>query len=184
MSGTFVVPAGATSGHVLQSGNFGSATGTNFKATQCDYHKAPAAPSDAASVRYGWGTPVAAQSDEYNGTSVDLTKWALFGAGPGESTGCSAGYNGHGPRCASQTSESGGYLHVSGTADGRTGGLYGLTRPFGHRADQRRRPAGHVPAHRNADAPGPRGRRLGADVRRSAHRTPLIPKFREIACHR
>ncbi|GAB1822227.1 glycoside hydrolase family 16 protein [Herbidospora sp. RD11066] len=130
VSATFTVPAGATSAHVLQLGNFGSATGTNFKATKCDYQLAAAPPSDQAAVRHGWGTPVAGQSDEYNGSSVDLTKWGLFGAGPGQTTGCSPGYNGNGQRCASQTTQSGGYLSVTGTADGKTGGLYSRMRAF------------------------------------------------------
>ncbi|WP_061298855.1 glycoside hydrolase family 16 protein [Herbidospora cretacea] len=124
VSATFTVPAGATSAHVLQLGDFGSATGTGFKATKCDYRLGAAPPSDQAAVRNGWGTPVAAQSDEYNGTAVDLTKWGLFGADPGQTTGCSPGYNGHGQRCASQTTVGGGHLSVSGTAGGRTGGLY------------------------------------------------------------
>jgi len=132
VSGTFTVPAGATSAHVLQTGDFGSATGTNFKATQCDYRQGTTTPppSDSAAVRYGWGTPNAAQSDEYNAASVDLTKWGLFGADPGQATGCSPGFNGHGRRCASQTRESGGYLTVTATSDGTTGGLYSLIKPF------------------------------------------------------
>ncbi|MEU4835070.1 glycoside hydrolase family 16 protein [Streptosporangium sp. NPDC023615] len=130
VSATFTAPAGATSAHVLQVGDFGSATGTNFKATRCDYQLGAVAPSDQAAVRHGWGTPVPGQSDEYNGTAVDLTKWGLFGADPGQTTGCSAGYNGHGQRCASQTTQGGGYLSVTGTADGRTGGLYSRMRHF------------------------------------------------------
>ncbi|MEV0315496.1 glycoside hydrolase family 16 protein [Nonomuraea fuscirosea] len=130
VTATVTVPAVAASAHVLQSGDFGSSTGTTFKATMCDYQLSTAVPSDLASARYGWGTPVPDQSDEYNGTSVDLTKWGLFGADPGETTGCTPGYNGHGRRCASQTTESGGYLSVTGTASGKTGGLYGRMRPF------------------------------------------------------
>ncbi|MEU1723291.1 glycoside hydrolase family 16 protein [Actinomadura sp. ATCC 39365] len=130
VTATLTAPTGATSAHVLQEGDFGTATGTDFKATKCDYRLGSAAPSDLASVRHGWGTPVAGQSDEYNGTSVDLAKWGLFGADPGQSTGCSPGYNGHGQRCASQTTEGGGHLSVTGTADGRTGGLYSRMRPF------------------------------------------------------
>ncbi|WP_433220968.1 family 16 glycosylhydrolase [Dactylosporangium sp. CS-047395] len=126
VSATYTVPAGATSAHVLQFGNVGSATGTTFKATMCDYQPA----SDEAAVRYGWGSPATSQSDEYNGTSVDLTKWGLFGAAGGATTGCSPGHNGHGQRCASQTSEGGGYLSVAGTAAGVTGGLWARTTPF------------------------------------------------------
>ncbi|MFI5938146.1 glycoside hydrolase family 16 protein [Actinoplanes sp. NPDC051494] len=130
VSVTATAPAGATSAHVLQAGDFGTATGTNFKATKCDYQLGAAAPSDAAAVRYGWGTPVATQSDEYNGTAVDLAKWGLMGTGPGSTTGCSAGHDGNGQRCASQTRVSGGYLQVTGTADGKTGGLYSRMRAF------------------------------------------------------
>jgi Glycosyl hydrolases family 16 len=130
VSGTFTVPAGATSAHVLQTGNFGTASGTNFKATQCNYQIGTAAPSDSAAVRNGWGTPNPAQSDEYNASSIDLTKWGLFGADPGQTTGCAPGYNGHGQRCASQTRESGGYLSVTATADGKTGGLYSRIKAF------------------------------------------------------
>jgi glycosyl hydrolase family 16 len=83
-----------------------------------------------AAVRYGWGAPVAGQSDEFDGTAVDLTKWGLFGVGPGESAGCSAGFHGHGQRCASQTTVGGGLLSVTGTADGKTGGLWGRMAAF------------------------------------------------------
>lgn len=88
------------------------------------------AAGDEAAVRYGWGTPVASQSDEYDGPAVDLTKWGLFGVGPGESAGCSPGFHGHGQRCAAQTTQSGGRLVVTGTADGRTGGLWGRMAAF------------------------------------------------------
>ncbi|MET8157051.1 glycoside hydrolase family 16 protein [Sphaerisporangium sp. NPDC005289] len=130
VSATFTVPSGAAFAHVLQIGDFGSATGTDFKATVCNYQLATTSPSDSAAVRYGWGSAVAGQSDEYNATSVDLAKWGLFGADPGQRTGCTPGFNGHGRRCAAQTTESGGFLSVSGTADGVTGGLYARTRPF------------------------------------------------------
>lgn len=128
VSATFTVPIGAVMAHVLQFGDFGSATGTDFKATKCDYELV--AMSDMASVRFGWGAVTASESDEYNGASVDLTKWGLFGADPGQTTGCSSGYNGHGQRCASQTTEGGGYLSVTGTANGITGGLYSRSHPF------------------------------------------------------
>jgi hypothetical protein len=130
VSATVTAPVNARSAHVLQVGNFGSFTGTNFKATRCDYQLGSAPPSDQAAVRHGWGSPVPAQSDEYNGTAVDLTKWGLFGASPNQTVGCSPGYNGHGQRCASQTTVSGGYLSVVGTADGKTGGLYSRMQAF------------------------------------------------------
>jgi glycosyl hydrolase family 16 len=87
-------------------------------------------PSDRAAVRFGWGTPDPGRSDEYGGTAVDLTKWGLFGATTGETTGCSPGYHDHGRRCASRTTVGGGLLSVTGTADGVTGGLYSVGRPF------------------------------------------------------
>ncbi|MEV0167630.1 glycoside hydrolase family 16 protein [Nonomuraea fuscirosea] len=128
---TATVPSGATSAHVLQEGDFGTATGTDFKATQCDYRLGAAPPpSDLAAVRHGWGTSVPSQSDEFNGSSVDLSKWGLFGADPGETTGCSPGHNNHGQRCASQTTQGGGHLSVTGTAGGKTGGLYSRMRAF------------------------------------------------------
>ncbi|GIM93308.1 glycoside hydrolase family 16 protein [Paractinoplanes toevensis] len=85
---------------------------------------------DEAAFRNGWGSPVTEQSDEFNGTGVDLAKWGLFGAGEDQYAGCSPGFHGHGQRCASQTTEAGGYLSVTGTADGKTGGLWGRMRPF------------------------------------------------------
>jgi hypothetical protein len=127
VSATFIVPATAVTAHVVQYGDFGGATGTNFKATECDYELGA---SQQASVRYDWGADNPADSDEYNGTAVDLAKWGLFGAGVGQSTGCSAGFNGHGQRCASQTMESGGFLTVTGTTDGVTGGLYHVGQAF------------------------------------------------------
>lgn len=130
VSATFTAPSGAASAHVVQYGNFGSATGTNFKATACDYEQnTTPPPSTQASVVYGWGTANASQSDEYNGTTVDTTKWGRFGTSDGV-TGCSPGYNGHGQRCGSQTTESGGYLSVTGTASGVTGGLWSNQKSF------------------------------------------------------
>jgi hypothetical protein len=102
--------------------------------------------TDQAADLYGWGSPVPSQSDEYNGTSVDLTKWGLFGAEAGALTGCSEGFNGHGQRCGQQTTEGGGYLSVTGTADGKTGGIWALTQAFRYgRVEVRERavPLGH-----------------------------------------
>jgi Glycosyl hydrolases family 16 len=128
VSATFTVPAGATTAHVVQSAVLGSSPDTRFMATMCDYERADS--SQMASVRYGWGTADASQSDEYNGTSVDLSKWGLFGADPGQSTGCSPGLSGLGLRCASQTTEGGGYLSVTGTSSGATGGLWSRQKAF------------------------------------------------------
>ena len=123
VSAAFTAPAGAASAHVLQFAD------TGLRATKCEY-QVTELPSDTASSRYGWGTPNPAQSDEYNGNTVDLAKWGLFGAAPGSGTGCMPGFRGHGKRCATQTTESGGFLTVRGTADGVTGGLYSRNRPF------------------------------------------------------
>jgi len=128
VSASFVAATGATTAHVLQLGDFGTSTGTNFKATKCNYRQAT--PSTTASVRYGWGPANASESDEYNATAVDLTKWGLFGTSAGQTTGCAPGYNGHGQRCGSQTTEGGGYLSVTGTADGTTGGLWARNKAF------------------------------------------------------
>jgi hypothetical protein len=178
-------PANAVVAHPLGWGNFGGASGVDFKATACDYELtaggttpppttvpptttvappptttpapttdptvppttdpttpptatvppptttiAPPPPDGSqAAVNLAWGTPDAGESDEYNGTAVDLTKWALFGGGHGDGTAsgqCSAGYSGNGQRCTSQTAEGAGFLTVTGTADGKTGGLYSI----------------------------------------------------------
>ncbi len=124
LTNVFTVPFGATNAHVLQIGTFGSTGDTGLRSSQCDFRLSSATPSVQAAVRYGWGEPIAGQSDEYNAGSVDLSKWGLFGASVGQRNGCAPGYRGHGQRCGAQTTQSGGYLHVTGTADGRTGGLY------------------------------------------------------------
>ena len=133
VTATFTAPAGAVLAHVVQYGDFGSDTSINFKGTACDYQLGSVGgtpPSTMASERYGWGTANPAESDEYNGTSVDLTKWALFGNAPGQTDGCAPGYQGHGLRCGSQVTEGGGYLSVTGTTSGKTGGLSSLSRGF------------------------------------------------------
>jgi hypothetical protein len=139
VSGTFTAPAGAVLAHVVQDGDFGGNTSINFKGTACDYELGSGGgggggggtpPSTVASEVYGWGTANPAESDEYNGTSVDLTKWALFGNAPGQTTACAPGYLGHGLRCGSQVTEGGGYLSVTGTSTGKTGGLSSLSNGF------------------------------------------------------
>ncbi|GAA0610300.1 hypothetical protein GCM10010174_29610 [Kutzneria viridogrisea] len=107
-----------------------TATGESWTRTACGYRlgggtSTTTPPTDSrASDRYHWGAANPEESDEFNAGSVDLAKWGLFGASEGQSTGCSPGFNGHGQRCASQTTEGGGLLSVVGTADGVTGGLY------------------------------------------------------------
>jgi hypothetical protein len=129
VSATFTVPSGATRVHVVQVGAVAAAgSDTQVLSTMCDYERGYV--SQVASIRYAWGTADPIQSDEYNGSAVDLSKWGLFGAGIGEITGCSPGLSGNGLRCASQTTEGGGYLSVTGTADGVTGGLWSRQRAF------------------------------------------------------
>jgi beta-glucanase (GH16 family) len=120
---------------VLQEGTLTPSSGTDFKSTKCDYQltsaptqsptPSPTSTSTSAAVLNGWGTLNTTYSDEYNGTSIDLSKWALFGTDPGQSTGCAPGHSGNGQRCGSQDTEGGGYLTVTSTANGVTGGLSG-----------------------------------------------------------
>ncbi|GAA0581850.1 hypothetical protein GCM10010172_78610 [Paractinoplanes ferrugineus] len=131
------VPAGPTGGHAIRSEGLPSPIVTTSPTNPLSLASPDGSADprrggsgDEAAVRFGWGVPVAGQSDEFNGTSVDLNKWGLFGVGPGEATGCSPGFHGHGERCASQTTAGGGYLSVTGTADGKTGGLWGRMAAF------------------------------------------------------
>lgn len=69
----------------------------------------------SAAERFGWGAPTAAGTDEFNGTSLDLSKWGVPGeCWPGNSTVV-------GGRCASHNAVANGYLRETGTADGKTG---------------------------------------------------------------
>jgi hypothetical protein len=131
----FTVPAHATTAHPLQ---FADTSGTDVRATACDYEQGsvattpPTTPtsttppnsSDKASDRYGWGPVNPAESDEYDESSLDTAKWGKFGTTPSDPEGCSPGFDGHGQRCGSQTVVGNGYLSVTGTAEGKTGGLY------------------------------------------------------------
>lgn len=76
---------------------------------------APPPPSDSAAVRYNWGGVVTAGSDEFNGTTVDTSKWSV----PGECW--PANDTVKGGRCASHNSVHDGYLDEHGTTDGKTG---------------------------------------------------------------
>ena len=69
-----------------------------------------------AAERYGWGTPIAAGSDEFNGSKVDTSKWS-------QPDGCWDGHAGNGRRCGKNNVVSGGVLTQVGEANGDTGWL-------------------------------------------------------------
>jgi hypothetical protein len=71
--------------------------------------------STEAAVKFGWGTPVAAGSDEFNGSGVDLTKWNNYNN--------IDGHAGNGRRMAAQSIVSGGVLTQTGLSNGDTGYL-------------------------------------------------------------
>lgn len=75
---------------------------------------APSGDQQTAAGRLGWGTPVAAGSDEFNGSAVDTAKWNL-------PNGCFAGHAGQGRRCAANSTVGGGVLTQTGQANGDTG---------------------------------------------------------------
>jgi hypothetical protein len=65
-----------------------------------------------AAVVHGWGSVVA--GDEFNGTSVDTSKWGLYN-GPGHA--------GNGRRLPQQITEGNGYLTITGLPNGDSGGM-------------------------------------------------------------
>jgi hypothetical protein len=68
-----------------------------------------------AGIRIATQTPVF--SDEFNGTSVDTSKWSEYGPGPGN--------EGYGLRSPSQISEGSGALTITMNSQGATGGMSG-----------------------------------------------------------
>lgn len=74
----------------------------------------PVASGDTAAARLGWGTPIAAASDEFNGTSLDRSKWSPY-SGPGHA--------GNGRRVAGNNVVGNGYLRQVGAANGDSAGL-------------------------------------------------------------
>jgi hypothetical protein len=65
-----------------------------------------------AAARLGWGAPIG--GDEFNGTSLDTTKWGVYN-GPGHA--------GNGRRIPNAISVAGGVLEIRGDAHGNSGGM-------------------------------------------------------------
>jgi hypothetical protein len=79
-----------------------------------DDPEVPTTPGDSAAARLGWGTPIAAGSDEFNGTTLDRSKWSPYN-GPGHA--------GNGRRVAGNNVVGNGYLRQVGAANGDSAGL-------------------------------------------------------------
>jgi beta-glucanase (GH16 family) len=77
----------------------------------------PAGDGATAAAARGWGTPIAAGSDEFTGTRIDGSKWGV----PGECWPANPTVKGG--RCASHNSVHDGYFDEHGTRDGKTGYL-------------------------------------------------------------
>lgn len=102
----------------------------------------PAGSGDTAAQRFGWGTPIAAGSDEFNGTGrPDATKWNL-------PNGCFAGHAGQGRRCADNSTVGGGVLTQTGEANGDTGWMQSKHNSYRGRWETRMRVD---PSARNAN---------------------------------
>jgi hypothetical protein len=77
-------------------------------------------PSGSAATNLNWGTPIAAGSDEFNGSGVDSTKWNNYNT---------SGHHGNGQRLQSQSVVAGGVLTQTGLSNGDTGYLSSKYRP-------------------------------------------------------
>lgn len=83
---------------------------------------AQSAPSDSAAVNLGWGSPIAAGSDEFNYTGAPSSaKWNNYNAIPG--------HHNHGRRMAAQSIVNGSALVQTGLPNGDTGYLSSKYRP-------------------------------------------------------
>ena len=93
VSASVLVPAGATSAHVLQSGSFGSSTNTSFRATLCDYGqgtvaKVPGAPTgvtasvSGASATLTWSAPTDTGGSAITGYTYGRDGVDSQGSGP------------------------------------------------------------------------------------------------------
>jgi hypothetical protein len=144
IAGDFTAPSGATRANV--TARLAAPAGMSWAATACDYQPvgatdpttppttspttSPTTPpttppaQDTAAARFGWGTALAAASDEFNYGSAaspavpDPAKWSL----PGDGSAC---WNGHaaGRRCGRNTRVTGTYVRETGEAGGDSGWL-------------------------------------------------------------
>lgn len=74
----------------------------------------PPSNTTEAAVKYGWGTPIAAASDEFNYTGApNSTKWDTAGANP-----CWPGHDSNGQRCAGRSTVDGSSLVQTGLSNG------------------------------------------------------------------
>lgn len=143
VEGTFTAPAGAARANV--TAHLTAPAGMTWAATACDYKPVggslptststpsptpttSAPDTTTAAGRYAWGT-VLPSSDEFNYGSAaapavpDPTKWW----GPGDGDDCWAGNGGNGRRCGANSRVLGGYLRMTGMANGDTGLLGNAT---------------------------------------------------------
>lgn len=74
----------------------------------------PAGSGDTAAESLGWGTPVPAGSDEFNGSSLDRSKWGVYN---GE------GHDGNGRRLAERIAVGDGKMTMTGLANGDSAGM-------------------------------------------------------------
>jgi hypothetical protein len=104
----------------------------------------PPPATDSAAVKFNWGAPVADRSDEFNGTTIDGTKWGQ----PGECWPANSTVKGG--RCASHNAIGGGTFREIGTPDGKTGYLSSLKDRKYLRVEYRMRVTGTGKFHPNS----------------------------------
>jgi hypothetical protein len=143
---TFTAPSGAVRANVLADLQTSTSAST-WTGRNCDYRllsggggappspspsppsppsPSPSTPGDTAAGRYGWGTPLAPWTDEFNYGSAsspavpDQAKWSLAGGGQNL---CWPGHAGNGRRCDKNTRVVGGVLRQTGEVNGDSGWL-------------------------------------------------------------